>query len=735
MSATQQQNYPEPQNFQDEESLDLNYYFWMLLRGKWVILAFVVVGLLAAGYVNKTTIPIYRASATFMYTTDNSMSQTLDMPGVYWFQMDAIKNDQIHLINSRVMAEYVADSVMHSPDVDSLVSVLFLGNPPEQQYLRNSLVGLTQSSVSVSSIKDTNFFVMSGTGYSPEAAAVITNIFLHVYNRWNQLEARGENKEVRLFLEGQLDDTAAQLSFSEDALLQFKDDNGIMDIDTETRNLISSLSNFETQARTAETTAEAARVRADYYSALLNQQRLTVAEDISEANNEYIRQIQVDLARYESARAALLADGAELDSDPVLAIERRIITRQEELEGALLSIAGMNYPANPEQGIEGLVSSIASAEGEYRSNIARARALRIVVNDLSTGISDLPVLQYELIALERDRRVNENIYLLLRTRYEEVKIAEIGQMGNVTIIDTALPGGMIRPTSRRNLIMGIMVGLAIGIGLVFLKNQLDNTIKNPEHLAKLDIPLVGVIPKYPGKVDGGLINLTLVNESKSPLAEAIRDLRTSLSFAKPDQAITKLLVTSSGPREGKSSISANLAVAEAEAGKRVILVDCDLRRPTVNKTFGFKRKPGFTELVTGKASLDDVIIDTSINGLSIIASGHIPHNPAEIVETAAKLKLLDRILERCDLVIVDSPPAAVVTDAVVLAPVVDSVLLVARSGRIQKKVVEGVWLKLRKSGAHLCGAVINGFDPIKTYTSYTYYTYKYQYYYEEKPKS
>ncbi len=731
MNAPQQQNYSDAPNFQDEESLDLHYYFWMLLRGKWVILGFVIAGLLAAGYVNKTTIPVYRASATFMYTTDNSMSQTLDMPGVYWFQMDAIKNDQIHLINSRVMAEYVADSIMHSPDVDSLVSVLFLGNPPGQQYLRNSLVGLTQSSVSVSSIKDTNFFMMSGTGYSPEAAAVITNIFLHVYNRWNQLEARGENKEVRLFLEGQLEETAAQLSSSEDALLQFKDENSIMDIDTETRNLISSLSNFETQARTAETTAEAARVRKDYYSVLLNEQRLTVADDISEVNNEYIRQIQADLARYESARAALLADGAELDSDPVLAIEQRIITRQDELEDALFRVSGMNYPANPEQGIEGLVSSIASAEGEYRSSIARSRALRIVVNELSAGISDLPVLQYELIALERDRRVNENIYLLLRTRYEEVKIAEIGQMGNVTIIDTALPGGMILPTSRRNLIMGIMVGLAIGIGLVFLKNQLDSTVKNPEHLAKLDISLIGVIPKFVGKPEVGSIPLSLINHSKSPISEAIRDLRTSLSFAKPDQPITKLLVTSSGPREGKSSISANLAVAEAEAGKRVILVDCDLRRPTVNKTFGFNRKPGFTELVTGKASLDDVIMDTSIERLSIIPSGHIPHNPAEIIESAARIGLIEKILEKCDLVIIDSPPAAVVTDAVVLAPVVDSVLLVVRSGRIQKKVVEGVWQKLNRSGGHLCGAVINGFDPVKTYTSYSYYTYKYQYYYEE----
>ena len=715
----------------EEESLDLNYYFWMLLRGKWVILAFVLAGLLSAGYVNKTTTPFYRSSSTFMYTSDNSMSQTLDMPGTFWFQMDALRNDQIHLINSRIMAELVADSILSSSDSDSIVSILFLGNVPDRPYIRNALVGLAQSMVSVSWIKDTNFFVLSGTGYSPEASAVITNLFLHVYNRWNQREARGENTEIRLFLEEQLENTSNQLDLSENELLFFKEENGITDIDTETRNLISTLSSFETQAQTAGTNAAAARVRRDYLTGLLGEQRDNVASDISASNSEYIRQIQSDLARYESARAALLADGADPDSEPVLAMEQRIDTRRNELTDALADVSGMSYPANPEQGIEGLVSSIAVAEGEYRSSRARELAIRNVVNELSAGLDDLPEFQYELISLERNRRVNENIYILLRTRFEEVKIAEIGQMGNVTIVDQALPGGMIRPTTRRNLIMGIMVGLAAGIGIIFLINQLDSNLRNPEHLERLGIPLIGVIPKSTSKVEKGQIPLVLLESSKSPNAEAVRDLRTSLSFSRPDRPIKMLLVTSSGPQEGKSSISANLAVAEAEAGKKVILLDCDLRRPTVNKTFGFIRKPGFTELITGKAVLSDVLRKTAVSGLSVVCSGHIPHNPAEIVESAAKKGVFARIAEECDLLIIDTPPAAVVTDAVVIAPFVDSVLLVVRSGKIQKKVVQGVWSKLQRSGGHLSGAVINGFDPLRTYTSYSYYTYKYQYYYEE----
>ncbi len=261
--------YPDSFDPREEESIDLSYYLWMLRRGKWIILAFVLAGLLAAGYVNRTTTPVYSSSSTFIYASDNSMARTLDMPGTSWFQMDAIRNDQIHLINSRAMAEQVADSVLHSPDSDSLISILFSGNVPERQYIRNGIVGIAQGRVSVSWIKDTDFFVLTGTGYSPEASAVITNLVLHVYYRWNQRQARGENREVRLFLEEQLEQMAAQLEYSEEALLDFKESNDITDIDTETRNLINDLASFETQMRTAATNAEAARVRRDHLATLL----------------------------------------------------------------------------------------------------------------------------------------------------------------------------------------------------------------------------------------------------------------------------------------------------------------------------------------------------------------------------------------------------------------------------------------------------------------------------------
>ncbi len=136
--------------------------------------------------------------------------------------------------------------------------------------------------------------------------------------------------------------------------------------------------------------------------------------------------------------------------------------------------------------------------------------------------------------------------------------------------------------------------------------------------------------------------------------------------------------------------------------------------------------------MAGKAELAEVVRKTGIDGLSAVCSGHIPHNPSEIIEAAIRRNLFQILSEQCDLLIIDSPPAAVVTDAVSIAPNVDTVILVSRCGRVQQKVVQGVWQKLQRSGAHLAGAVINDFDPVRTYTSYTYYSYRYKYYYDDK---
>ncbi len=713
---------------QEGEGINLQEYIWLIRRGKWIILAGVFLGLLTAFWINARTTPVYSASATFIYNIENRMSRTLDMPGALWFEMEAVRNNQIHLIRSRSMAEMVADSILRSPAADSLVAVLFHGSVPSSPYLRNSLVGLVAGSISVSWVKDTDFFSLSAIGYSPEASAVLANLTVSVYRWWNQSEAQGENRLVRVFLESQLNQISDELQVAEDELLVFKENNEVVDLTTETRNLITSLANFEAQAATAATEASASAVRRDYLRVQLEEHRVFLATDLETVNNNLISTLQENISRLEASRAALLARGADQESPAVLDIERSITGYSESLAEAIASASGISHPANPAGAVDNMMTDLVEAEAQYRAANARRNAIEAHINALETGLTGLPGLEYELARLERNRTVSENIFILLRTKFEEIRIAEVGQIGNVTIVDTALPGGMIIPTTRRNLMMGLLVGLAVGVGVVFLIHQLDVSIRTPDQLEKLGIPVIGVIPRnVSARKDG--VSIVLLDKPISPDSEAFRDLRTSLDFVKIGEGVKKILVTSCGPQEGKSTTAANLAVAEARTGRKVLLIDCDLRRPMLHRVFGLSKEPGFTELVAGRATTADAIHETIEPNLFLLPSGRVPHNPAELVGAASTSNFFDSFLPSFDMVIIDAPPVAMVTDAMVILPSVDTALLVAKAGQVNIKVLAAVWQKLERTGCHIAGAVLNGFEPGRNYSGVNYYTYRYSYSY------
>ena len=714
------------------DGINLQEYIWLIRRGKWIILAGVFLGLVSAFWINARTTPVYRSNTSFIFNIENKMSRTLNMPGALWFEMETVRNNQIHLIRSRSMAEMVADSILSSPAKDSLVAVLFHGNVPPSPYLRNSLVGLVSGSISVSWVKDTDFFSLSAVGYSPEASAALANLTVSVYHWWNRSQAQGENRQVRLFLETQLNQITWELESAEEELLAFKEVNEVVDLTTETRNLINSIATFQSQASSAATEAAAAAVRRDFLMRELELHRGELAADLGTVNNDLIRTLQGNISRLEASRTALLARGAEEDSPPVADIDRAIRGYAGGLAEAIGDAAGISRPDDPARAVDNMVNGLMEAEAQVRSLVSRRNSLEAHVRILETGLTDLPILEYELARLERNRTVSENIYILLRTKFEEIRIAEVGQIGNVTIIDTALPGGMIRPTTRRNLMMGLLVGLAMGVGVVFLIHQLDVSIRTPDQLEKMGIPVIGVIPKsMTGRKDG--VNIVLVHQPISPDSEAFRDLRTSLDFVKIGDGVRKVLVTSCGPQEGKTTTAANLSVAEARTGRRVLLVDCDLRRPMLHKVFKLSKEPGFTELLAGKATADEAIQESFEPNLSVLTSGRVPHNPAELVGAASASKFFDTFLPNFDMVVIDAPPLVLVTDAMEILPAVDTVLMVVRAGEVNAKAVAAVWQKMERTGCHLAGAVLNGFEPDRGYSGVNYYTYRYMYSYRKGP--
>jgi succinoglycan biosynthesis transport protein ExoP len=288
-------------------------------------------------------------------------------------------------------------------------------------------------------------------------------------------------------------------------------------------------------------------------------------------------------------------------------------------------------------------------------------------------------------------------------------LSGFGTSGGVQLVSKAqVPASPISASPLRNAALGLLGGLLVGLGLAFLLDQLDDRLRRKEELeGAAGVPVLGLLPRVGRRrVRSGVV--TLLSPS-SPTAEAYRTLRTSLQFMAIDRPIRSLQVTSPTTGEGKTTVVTNLAASFAQAGQRVILVDCDLRKSRVHDQFGISNERGFTSVLLDQCTLADVITTVEDEPfLAIVPAGPVPPNPSELLATSRALEIIDVLRENCDILLVDSPPVLPVTDALVISRHVDATLLVARTKRSTKRQVARAHELLDQVGAPLVGTVLNG---------------------------
>jgi capsular exopolysaccharide synthesis family protein len=338
--------------------------------------------------------------------------------------------------------------------------------------------------------------------------------------------------------------------------------------------------------------------------------------------------------------------------------------------------------------------------------------------------------QYNLLRRAVDSRAA--LYKTLVDRTQEMDVTSSLKENNVRIIDPAEASDKpTEPNYLRNISVAILAGLLAGVSLALFFDYMDTTIKTREEVEALGVPFLGIIPSVPGLAGEGWEvarerYLYSLNYPKSAFAEFCRNIRTTVNFtAREDgQPPRRLLITSAGPREGKTTSSINLGITFASTGRRVCLVDADLRRPSLHHAFGLGNEVGLSTLIAGQSSPEEVALQTPQDGLFIISSGPRPPNPAEMLGSPACRAALDLLNTKFDLVIIDSPPVVAVTDAVVLATEVDGVILVVKSFKVAKDLVLQAKRQLVDVDARLIGVILNDFDiQRKSYGYYYYYTY------------
>jgi tyrosine-protein kinase Etk/Wzc len=413
---------------------------------------------------------------------------------------------------------------------------------------------------------------------------------------------------------------------------------------------------------------------------------------------------------------------------------------------------------------------IASAErkviGAVRANMsvidARIAALDQRKATVAAGIENLPQAEATEATLYAQVTTYSRQVDRLRDELQSAEISEAAEVGQVEIVDLAMADGVPIGTGRRpKVVFALVLGLVMGTIVAYVLENYRPVIRRRDELEEaLSLPNLALVPQIRRAEDGrhGLRNparfllhrvrankglnglaatnggasrtdLVTLSDTRSSGAEAYRTLRTNLLFSAAVRSVSRIVITSPGPEEGKSTTAANLAIAFAQQGERVLLIDCDLRRARIHKIFDETNLPGLTTILVTGENLANAIRQTRVPGLNILPSGPLPPNPAELLGSAQMTALLDRLSENYDLLILDTPPLLAASDAAIVSRIVDGAVVVVRAGSTERSALQTAVQQLGTVGARVLGTVLN--DPDAEVPKYArYYGYYYNNYYE-----
>jgi tyrosine-protein kinase Etk/Wzc len=589
--------------------------------------------------------------------------------------------------------------------------------PIREQTVLLEILPLTAAAVDVRGaintkvLPQTNIIEIAYVGTEPELVRDVANTVAREYaavsSEMQRINARAKSR----FIASSLRDQRARLDSAQDALKDFKERQQIGDVNAEQSALAASIHRME-DAR------QAGLVEQKIYYTLVG--KLTAADTADEELRRLVGTDAVEKNRYIAnlydrwfnlikERETLYARGKTDANDDVKAVQRLIGRTKGDL-----SSASQLY-------LQALQSRLGSLDK--------------TISELRLETEKYPKLEAEQSRLTGTVGTMQRTFDDLQSQFQLARIAESVDAGKVQSIDDAtLPTFAISPNRKRAITYSAFVGLLLGLALAFGLDRLDDSVKSPDELRdQMDLPMLGLIPAIRAErgsrraADATAGRLITHADPRSPVAEAYRSMRTNLAFARAQQSPQAIVVASPGPSDGKSTTVANLAITFAQQGQRTLLIDADLRRAVLDKAFNVPRSPGLTEVIIGEAAFDDVLHETGVPNLTLVASGRFPPNPAELLGSSRMQQVLHDAKARFDVVLLDSPPLLAVTDAAVLSTMVDGVVLVIRTERTKRDAVRRALGHIRSVRARLLGAVLNDVDMRSGayYGSYGHYYYSY----------
>lgn len=707
-----------PQEAEAEEAgFDFRGYWNILLKRRWaIVIAFVIVmftGVVATFLVT----PIYRATAVIQ--VERQAAQVVNIPGVEpvespWYDREFYET-QIQLMTSRSMAEKIAsDLPLDNPIFETLTEpslwdklvntvtgetpVKFSEMAPDTQ--RRMLVNVVRYGLNVAPIRNSRLLQIQFQSPDPELAGAVANAIAYGFIEANLERKVDSSSYAKTFLEDRLEQIKLKLQESERQLAEFAQRESYINVANR-----ESLLSTELQALTgALTAAKQARIEADA--------RARQAQG-ARAMSHPLLLGNPGVQALRSTRATLEAEYQEklLTYKPAYPLMQQLRSQIEEIDKQLL--------AEVELVRDSLQAGYAAAQQEEQM-------LQDQVDRLTGEVLAMQGRSTDFTVLEREVETNRQLYDALLQRYKEIGITSNVEANNISIVDPALiPARPFTPNLKRSLLASAVLGLMLGVALAFLLEYLDDTVKLPEDLErKLGLSILGVIPKLDNRAPEDALA-----DPRSAFSEAYRSVRTSLQFS-TDHGVPKcLLITSPSASEGKSTTAVALARNFAQLGRRVLLIDADLRNPSLHRILATDNNVGLSNYLAGKIKPAGAIKGTKTLRLTLIPAGPLPPNPAELLAGPKMLSLVTLASEKFDQVIIDGPPVMGLADSPILSNMASGTLLIIESGTTRIATAKAAMKRLVAARAHLIGAVLTKFDAriagygYGGYGDYLYYSY------------
>jgi succinoglycan biosynthesis transport protein ExoP len=573
---------------------------------------------------------------------------------------------------------------------------------PSNDAVVNNFLG----AVDVEPVRGSRLYNVSVRSADPAFAAAAADALVEEYVKQN-FERRTETASKSLtFLGDEIAKQQTKVEDSERAMAEYRETNNALSLEERQNTVVASLNQVNdqyTRARTERIQKEAAYIQVKSLASS------ALAESIpAVTNNPAVQALRQRLADLQRTRITLNERYGPKNPQVI------------ENENAILDTT--------KQYQEALRSSVESIRNDYETALSLERRLAAALEGSKNAAMDLNRKSVGYTVLEREAQSNRQIYDALIQRKNELQIVSNSGGNNVRLMDRAVvPGGPYTPDVRGNVMLGSLAGLFFAVGLVLTIDYLDDTVKTPEDVTRgLKLPFLGLVPA----VKGGQSPL-LTGDVPHEFGEAFRALRTSLVFSSGTEGTRVIAVTSAQPLEGKTTTACNMAIALAYGGSRVLLIDADMRRPSVSRTLGMENTIGLSHLLTGQATPRQTIRRSDVQNLWVMTAGVTPPNPSELLASERMKTLIAHVQSGpFDWVIIDTPPVLAVTDAVIIAPWVSGVVFILGSEITQKRLAERAVETLMTSHPRVLGAVLNRVDIVRNKYYYSrYYGYKYKNYY------